>query len=97
MGFFILDIADMARPKVIAALNSSPSFPHPTHTCLPLPQPLKGGRRIMVVADEDVAKLRPAPPLLRLDLRHHRRDDAAPDRHLPGAGPRSATARRSRR
>lgn len=60
-GLFILDIADMARPKLVSQLNTSPSFPHPTHTCLPMPQPLKG-RRIMVVADEDVAKLRPSPP-----------------------------------
>ncbi|MGF6229129.1 hypothetical protein QFZ27_003084 [Inquilinus ginsengisoli] len=60
-GLFILDIADMARPKLISQLNTSPSFPHPTHTCLPIPQLLKG-RRIMVVADEDVAKLRPSPP-----------------------------------
>ena len=60
----------------------------PTHTCLPLPEPLKGGRKIMVVADEDVAKLRPAPPGLRLDLRHHRRDESAADRDLPGAGAR---------
>jgi hypothetical protein len=60
-GLFILDISDMSRPKAIAHLNSSPAFPHPTHTCLPVPQPLKG-RNIMVVADEDVAKLRPSPP-----------------------------------
>lgn len=60
-GLFILDIADMARPKLVAGLNTSPAFPHPTHTCLPFPHPLKG-RRIMVVADEDVAKLWPAPP-----------------------------------
>lgn len=60
-GLFILDISDMTRPKLISHVNSSPSFPHPTHTCLPIPQDLKG-RRIMVVADEDVAKLRPAPP-----------------------------------
>lgn len=60
-GLFILDIADMARPKLISQLNTSPSFPHPTHTCLPVSQPLKG-RKIMVVADEDVAKLRPSPP-----------------------------------
>jgi hypothetical protein len=51
----------MARPKAISAVSSSPSFPHPTHTCLAIPEPLKG-RRIMLVADEDVAKLRPAPP-----------------------------------
>ncbi|MFE0753603.1 LVIVD repeat-containing protein [Inquilinus sp. NPDC058860] len=60
-GLFILDIADMARPRLVSQLNTSPSFPHPTHTCLPVPQLLKG-RKIMVVADEDVAKLRPSPP-----------------------------------
>jgi hypothetical protein len=60
-GFFILDIADFARPKLVAGGNTSPAFPHPTHTCLVMPEPLKG-RKIMVVADEDVAKLWPAPP-----------------------------------
>jgi len=60
-GLFILDISDMSRPKVVAHANTSPAFPHPTHTCLPIPQPLKG-RNILVVADEDVAKLRPSPP-----------------------------------
>jgi len=60
-GFFILDIADLAKPRLVSGLNSSPAHPHPTHTCLPVPQPLRG-RKIMVVADEDVAKLRPSPP-----------------------------------
>lgn len=60
-GFFILDISDMSRPKLVSHRNPSPSFVHPTHTCLPIPQDVKG-RRIMVVADEDVAKLRPSPP-----------------------------------
>lgn len=60
-GLFILDISDISKPKLVSHVNSSPSFPHPTHTCLPIPQPLKG-RNIMVVADEDVAKLRPSPP-----------------------------------
>lgn len=60
-GLFILDIEDMTRPKLIAQLNTSPSYPHPTHTCLPMPGPLKG-RQIMIVADEDVAKLWPSPP-----------------------------------
>ena len=95
-GFFILDIADMARPKVIAALNSSPSFPHPTHTCLPLPQPLKGGRRIMVVADEDVAKLRPAPPSFAwiYDITDETTPLPIATFQVPGLDP---TARRSRR
>lgn len=60
-GFYILDIAEMADPKLVSAVNTSPAFPHPTHTCLPIPQKLKG-RRVMVVSDEDVAKLRPAAP-----------------------------------
>lgn len=60
-GFYILDISDIAAPKAVAGGNTSPVFPHPTHTCLPIPEPIKG-RRIMVVADEDVAKLWPAAP-----------------------------------
>ena len=60
-GFFILDIADMAAPKLIAQRNTSSCFPHPTHTCLRLPMMLKG-RAVMIVADEDVAKLYPAAP-----------------------------------
>lgn len=60
-GLFILDISDLSKPKAIAHRNSSPGFPHPTHTCLPIPQKLKG-RDIMIVADEDVAKLRPHAP-----------------------------------
>ena len=42
-------------------MNTSPVYPHPTHTCLVVPEPLKG-RKVMVVADEDVAKLWPAAP-----------------------------------
>src|SRR6202008_265666 len=33
-GFFILDISDLARPRLVSAVNSSPAHPHPTHTCL---------------------------------------------------------------
>jgi hypothetical protein len=60
-GFAILDISDLSKPKLISHHNTSPTFPHPTHTCLVMPKPLKG-RTVMVVADEDVAKLWPAPP-----------------------------------
>jgi hypothetical protein len=60
-GYYILDISDMSRPKLIASGDTSLSRPHPTHTCLPIAQPLKG-RRVMVVADEDVAKLWPSAP-----------------------------------
>ena len=60
-GFFILDISDMSQPKMISGHNTSPVYPHPTHTCLPMVQSI-AGRDIMVVADEDVAKLYPAAP-----------------------------------
>lgn len=60
-GSYILDISDMSRPTVVSSLQTSPTFPVPTHTCLPIPHSVKG-RKIMVVADEDVLKIRPAPP-----------------------------------
>jgi len=60
-GFYILDIADMTKPKLVAGINPGPADPHPTHTALPMPHLLKG-RDILLVADEDVAKLRPAAP-----------------------------------
>jgi hypothetical protein len=58
-GLHILDISDLTKPKLVSSVY--PGNPHPTHTCLPVPKPLKG-RNVMVVADEDVAKLRPSPP-----------------------------------
>ena len=60
-GLFILDISDLSRPRLVSAVNTSPAFPHPTHTCLPMASLIKG-RDILVVADEDVAKLYPSPP-----------------------------------
>jgi hypothetical protein len=86
-GFFILDISDMSKPKAISHVNTSPGpIPHPTHTCLPHPAEA-AGRDILVVADEDVAKLWPAAPAFHLGLRHHRRTDAGVDLDLSGAGP----------
>ncbi len=60
-GMFILDIEDMSRPRLVSQFNTGPAHPHPTHTALPIPGLLKG-RQVLVVADEDVAKLRPSPP-----------------------------------
>jgi hypothetical protein len=60
-GGYILDISDMSNPKSIAHIDTKPAFPHPTHTLLKMRQPLKG-RDILLVADEDVAKLRPHAP-----------------------------------
>jgi hypothetical protein len=60
-GFYILDISDMSRPTLISGINEGPDNPHPTHTALRMPMRL-GGRDVLLVADEDVAKLRPSAP-----------------------------------
>jgi hypothetical protein len=73
-GFVILDIEDMAKPKHVAGLDWSPPFITPTHTALPVPFSLQG-RRVLLVADEDVAKLEPGPPsfLWLVDITDERR------------------------
>ncbi len=60
-GGAILDIADMSHPQLISRIDTTASFPHPTHTLLTVPEPIKG-RRVMVVADEDVDARWPAEP-----------------------------------
>ena len=80
-GMFILDIEDMARPRLVSQFNTGPAHPHPTHTALPIP--LLKGRQILVVADEDVAAAAVAAGL-HLVLRHHGRAPAHADLHLPG-------------
>jgi hypothetical protein len=62
-GFVILDIADMAKPKLVSHLDWSPPYPHPTHSAVPIPFELEG-RRILMVADEDVSPLFPGPPAM---------------------------------
>ena len=52
-GFRILDISDLARPRVVGGLDWSPPYPSPTHTALPVAHPIRG-RRWLVVTDEDV-------------------------------------------
>jgi hypothetical protein len=73
-GFVILDIEDMARPRFVSGLDWSPPFITPTHTALPVPFDVRG-RRIMLAADEDVAKLAPGPPsfLWLVDITDERR------------------------
>jgi hypothetical protein len=84
-GFFILDISDMSKPKPVAHANTSSAFPHPTHTCLVMPEPLKG-RRIMIVADEDVAKLWPAAPAFAwtYDITHEQAPVSISTFQVPG-------------
>ena len=57
-GIIILDISDMSRPTMISRLQWSPPFPWPSHSAVPIPTPIFG-RRWMIVADEDVDRLRP--------------------------------------
>jgi hypothetical protein len=90
-GFFILDISDMSRPKLVSHANTSPAFPHPTHTCLRMPQKLRG-RDIMVVADEDVAKLWPAAPSFAwiYDITNERAPTPIATYQVPGLDPDGA-------
>lgn len=60
-GGAILDISDMTHPQLVSRIDTTATFPHPTHTLLTVPQPVKG-RRIMVVADEDVDARWPDAP-----------------------------------
>ena len=60
-GFFILNIEDMTKPSKISGFATSPAFPHPEHTALPIPFKVQD-RDVLILADEDVAKLRPHAP-----------------------------------
>jgi hypothetical protein len=51
-GFRIVDVADIAHPKTVAAYNYHPPFPEPTHTVMPVPAKI-GGKRIAVAIDEE--------------------------------------------
>ena len=51
-GFRIVDIADLSKPKTVAAYNYHPPFPEPTHTAMPVPGKI-GGKRIALTIDEE--------------------------------------------
>ena len=92
-GFVILDIADMSKPTFVSGLDWSPPFITPTHTAIPVPFPLRG-RRVLLVADEDVAKLEPGPPsfLWLVDISDERRPVPFASFQVDGRG-RHAPAR----
>ncbi len=60
-GLVILDIEDMAKPRLVSGLDWSPPFPWPTHTVLRIPFKLEN-RDLALVADEDVERLAGCPP-----------------------------------
>jgi hypothetical protein len=51
-GFWMVDCADIARPRRLGSYNYHPPFPEPTHTVMPVPQRI-GGKRIAVAIDEE--------------------------------------------
>jgi hypothetical protein len=60
-GFVILDISDMRNPVYISGLQWSPPFGCPTHSAVVVPT-LIDGRRLLLVADEDVDRRPDSPP-----------------------------------
>jgi len=73
-GFVILDIDDLAKPKLVSGLDWSPPFACPTHTALPIPFDIRG-RRYVLVADEDVQRPAEAMPafIWMVDITDERR------------------------
>ena len=59
-GIRVLDVSDISRPKVIGEHDYHPPAPEPTHTVLPVRQPI-GDRRIAVAVDEEHEHMRGQP------------------------------------
>ena len=51
-GYKVLDASNMMAPKVIGSYTFPPAIPEPTHTVMPLEQPING-RRYAVAIDEE--------------------------------------------
>ena len=51
-GFWMVDCADIAKPRTLGSYNYHPPFPEPTHTVMPVPARI-GGKRIAVAIDEE--------------------------------------------
>ena len=90
-GVVILDIADMAHPKLVSSIDWSPPFPWPTHSAVPIDRAI-AGRRYMLVADEDVLPMdeEMAPEMSAFIWMVDITDENSPDAHrqLPGRGRR---------
>ena len=55
-GFRIVDVADLSKPKTVAAYNYHPPFPEPTHTAMPVPGKIGGERIALTIDEEDQAQ-----------------------------------------
>jgi hypothetical protein len=51
-GMRVVDVSDITQPRTVGAYNYHPPFPDPTHTFMPLAEPVDG-RRIAVTIDEE--------------------------------------------
>jgi len=51
-GVAVIDVSDIRKPRTLGAYNYHPPFPEPSHTFMPVPQPI-GGRRIALAIDEE--------------------------------------------
>lgn len=51
-GGYVIDISDITRPRTIGSYNYHPPFPEPTHTLMPLPEPVSG-RQVALMIDEE--------------------------------------------
>ena len=51
-GVRVIDVSDIRNPVTVASHNYHPPFPEPTHTVMPLENPIDG-RRIAVAVDEE--------------------------------------------
>jgi hypothetical protein len=51
-GIWVIDVADIRKPKTLGSYNYHPPFPEPSHTFMPVPGTFKG-RRIAVAIDEE--------------------------------------------
>ena len=55
-GFRIVDVSNIAEPRTLGGYNYHPLFPEPTHTAMPVPEPIEGRRIALTVDEEDQAQ-----------------------------------------
>ena len=51
-GIAVIDVSDIRKPRTLGSYNYHPPFPEPSHTFMPVPEPI-GGKRIAVAIDEE--------------------------------------------
>jgi hypothetical protein len=51
-GVRVIDVSDIRAPRTVGEYNYHPPFPEPSHTFMPVPEPI-GGRRIALAIDEE--------------------------------------------